>query len=106
MVLGNINGAQGQSFPEPGRVAYACNYYRRPLLIIIPLYKEVKKPNSVSVVVCKAVFKIHRRGETMINSLLLVLIVVGIFLAVFLKDLIYSTLSLGIASVMLHLIFR
>lgn len=41
----------------------------------------------------------------MINSLLLVLIVVGIFLAVFLKDLIYSTLSLGIASVILAILF-
>jgi|LFRM01.2.fsa_nt_gb uncharacterized MnhB-related membrane protein len=41
----------------------------------------------------------------MIHSLLLVLIVVGIFLAVFLKDLLYSTLSLGIASVCLGILF-
>ena len=37
----------------------------------------------------------------MIHSLLLVLIVVVFFFAVFLKDLLYSTLSLGIASVCL-----
>lgn len=45
------------------------------------------------------------RGETMLHYLLLVLMVVGIFLAVFLKDLLYSALSLGIASTMLAILF-
>lgn len=41
----------------------------------------------------------------MLHSLLLVLIVVGIFISVFLKDLLYSALSLGIASVALGILF-
>ncbi|NLO89076.1 MAG: hypothetical protein GX088_01880 [Clostridia bacterium] len=41
----------------------------------------------------------------MVSQLLLVLLVVGIFLAVFLKDLLYSALSLGIASIILAVIF-
>ncbi len=41
----------------------------------------------------------------MLHSLLLVLLVLGIFLAVFLKDLLYSALSLGLASVVLAILF-
>lgn len=41
----------------------------------------------------------------MLHYLLLALMVVGIFLAVFLKDLLYSALSLGIASIMLAILF-
>jgi uncharacterized MnhB-related membrane protein len=40
-----------------------------------------------------------------IHNLLLVVIVVGIFLAVFLKDLLYSALSLGVASMILAILF-
>jgi len=45
------------------------------------------------------------RGETMFHSILLVLVVLGIFLAVFLKDLLYSALSLGVASMVLAILF-
>lgn len=41
----------------------------------------------------------------MIHNLLLVVMVVGIFLAVFLKDLLYSALSLGVASMILAILF-
>lgn len=41
----------------------------------------------------------------MLHNLLLVLLVAGIFLAVFMKDVLYSALSLGIASVILAILF-
>jgi len=41
----------------------------------------------------------------MFHSLLLVLLVAGIILAVFLRDLLYSALSLGIASIVLAILF-
>lgn len=41
----------------------------------------------------------------MLHSLMLVLVVLCIFLAVFLKDLLYSALSLGIASAVLGILF-
>lgn len=41
----------------------------------------------------------------MLHNLLLVLMVVGIFLAVFLKNTLYSALSLGIASLILAILF-
>ncbi len=41
----------------------------------------------------------------MIHNVLLVLMVVGILLAVFMKDVLYSALSLGVASMILAILF-